>query len=153
MLSKKYASICVHEIPLISSVFIIPLYHLERLDLLRRSPICRRKILSFFACKLWECSSVTNCLNLLYKQGASILGAAVSGTTRGPSYNKDRCFTLLVIDDQNTDWSKYFRGRRLHGDYEIRVEQAEFRELSLTASETGTIVSMAVYRNGTKVIR
>lgn len=88
-----------------------------------------------------------------YYQGASILGAAVSGATRGPSYNKDRCFTLLVIDDQNTDWSKYFRGRRLHGDYEIRVEQAEFRELSLTASETGTVVSMAVYRNGTKVIR
>ncbi|XP_020298659.1 synapsin [Pseudomyrmex gracilis] len=86
-------------------------------------------------------------------QGASILGAAVSGATRGPSYSKDRCFTLLVIDDQNTDWSKYFRGRRLHGDYEIRVEQAEFRELSLTASETGTVVSMAVYRNGTKVIR
>ncbi|KAM0726347.1 Synapsin [Formica fusca] len=86
-------------------------------------------------------------------QGASILGAAVSGATRGPSYSKDRCFTLLVIDDQNTDWSKYFRGRRLHGDYEIRVEQAEFRELSLTASEAGTVVSMAVYRNGTKVIR
>ncbi|XP_046478691.1 synapsin [Neodiprion pinetum] len=86
-------------------------------------------------------------------QGASILGAAVSGATRGPSYNKDRCFTLLVVDDQNTDWSKYFRGRRLHGDYEIRVEQAEFRELSLTASEAGTIVSMAVFRNGTKVIR
>ncbi|EZA62281.1 Synapsin [Ooceraea biroi] len=89
----------------------------------------------------------------LLQRGASILGAAVSGATRGPSYSKDRCFTLLVIDDQNTDWSKYFRGRRLHGDYEIRVEQAEFRELSLTASETGTIVSMAVYRNGTKVIR
>ncbi|KAI4479929.1 hypothetical protein M0804_010668 [Polistes exclamans] len=86
-------------------------------------------------------------------QGASILGAAVSGATRGPSYSKDRCFTLLVIDDQNTDWSKYFRGRRLHGDYEIRVEQAEFRELSLTASEAGSTVSMAVYRNGTKVIR
>ncbi|XP_014481503.1 PREDICTED: synapsin [Dinoponera quadriceps] len=86
-------------------------------------------------------------------QGASILGAAVSGATRGPSYSKDRCFTLLVIDDQNTDWSKYFRGRRLHSDYEIRVEQAEFRELSLTASEAGTVVSMAVYRNGTKVIR
>lgn len=58
-----------------------------------------------------------------------------------------------MIDDQNTDWSKYFRGRRLHGDYEIRVEQAEFRELSLTASEVGSTVSMAVYRNGTKVIR
>ncbi|XP_012270539.2 synapsin, partial [Orussus abietinus] len=86
-------------------------------------------------------------------QGASILGAAVSGATRGPSFAKDRCFTLLVIDDQNTDWSKYYRGRRLHGDFEIRVEQAEFRELSLTASEAGTVVSMAVYRNGTKVIR
>ncbi|KAF7396791.1 hypothetical protein HZH66_007653 [Vespula vulgaris] len=86
-------------------------------------------------------------------QGASILGAAVSGATRGPSYSKDRCFTLLVIDDQNTDWSKYFRGRRLHGDYEIRVEQAEFREMSLTANEAGSTVSMAVYRNGTKVIR
>lgn len=58
-----------------------------------------------------------------------------------------------MIDDQNTDWSKYFRGRRLHGDYEIRVEQAEFREMSLTANEAGSTVSMAVYRNGTKVIR
>jgi hypothetical protein len=35
-------------------------------------------------------------------------GAAVSGagavTGSRPAYNKDRCFTLLVIDDQNTDW-------------------------------------------------
>lgn len=84
-------------------------------------------------------------------QGASIIGAAVSSATR-PTFNKDRCFTLLVLDDQNTDWSKYFRGRRLHVDYDIRVEQAEFREVSLTASaETGTLVSMAVIRNGTKV--
>lgn len=59
-------------------------------------------------------------------QGASIIGAAVSSATR-PAFNKDRCFTLLVLDDQNTDWSKYFRGKRLHGDYDIRVEQAEFR--------------------------
>ncbi|XP_023727743.2 synapsin, partial [Cryptotermes secundus] len=91
-------------------------------------------------------------------QGASILGAAVSGagavTGSRPAYNKDRCFTLLVIDDQNTDWSKYFRGKRLHGDYDIRVEQAEFKELSLTANvESGTTVSMAVFRNGTKVVR
>ncbi|KDR22299.1 Synapsin, partial [Zootermopsis nevadensis] len=92
-------------------------------------------------------------------QGASIIGAAVSGagaavTGSRPAYNKDRCFTLLVIDDQNTDWSKYFRGKRLHGDYDIRVEQAEFKELSLTANaESGTTVSMAVFRNGTKVVR
>lgn len=59
-------------------------------------------------------------------QGASIIGAAVSSATR-PSFNKDKCFTLLVLDDQNTDWSKYFRGKRLHGDYDVRVEQAEFK--------------------------
>ena len=50
--------------------------------------------------------------------------------------------------------SKYFRGRRLHGDWDIRVEQAEFKELSLTSSvESGCQVSMAVFRNGTKVMR
>lgn len=91
------------------------------------------------------------------EQGVSILGGAVSAAqqvAQRPTFNKDRCFTLLVIDDQNTDWSKYFRGKRIHGDYDIRVEQAEFKELTLTASsETGTSVSMAVFRNGTKVVR
>ncbi|CAH1395747.1 unnamed protein product [Nezara viridula] len=87
------------------------------------------------------------------EQGASLIGAAVSSAAR-PSYNKDRCFTLLVIDDQNTDWSKYFRVRRIHGDYDIRVEQAEFRELSLIAnSEQGTLINMTVIRNGTRVAR
>ena len=84
-------------------------------------------------------------------------GGAVSAAqqvAQRPTFNKDRCFTLLVIDDQNTDWSKYFRGKRVHGDFDIRVEQAEFKELSLTASsEAGTTVSMAVFRNGTKVVR
>nr|CAD7265964.1 unnamed protein product [Timema shepardi] len=84
---------------------------------------------------------------------AAVSGAGVVSGGR-PSYNKDRCFTLLVVDDQNTDWSKYFRGKRLHGDYDIRVEQAEFKELSLIASaDGGTTVSMAVFRNGTKVMR
>jgi synapsin len=36
------------------------------------------------------------------ERGAAIL-SAVPGASR-PSYNKERCFTLLVIDDQNTDW-------------------------------------------------
>lgn len=86
-------------------------------------------------------------------QGASIISSAVSSATR-PAFNKDRCFTLLVIDDQNTDWSKYFRGKRLHGDYDIRVEQAEFREISPIASgEQGVHVSMTVYRGGSKVTR
>jgi synapsin len=52
------------------------------------------------------------------------------------------------------DRSKYFRGRRIHGDWDVRVEQAEFREISITAnSESGVLVSMAVIRNGTKVVR
>ncbi|XP_055586585.1 synapsin [Uranotaenia lowii] len=75
-------------------------------------------------------------------QGASILGAAVSSAARVQPFNKDKCFTLLVLDDQNTDWSKYFRGKRLHSDYDIRVEQAEFREISLTANaDNGPLVS------------
>ncbi|EDS39023.1 synapsin [Culex quinquefasciatus] len=75
-------------------------------------------------------------------QGASIIGAAVSTAARVQPFNKDKCFTLLVLDDQNTDWSKYFRGKRLHGDYDIRVEQAEFREISLTANaDAGPLVS------------
>lgn len=52
------------------------------------------------------------------------------------------------------DRSKYFRGRKIQGDWDVRVEQAEFRELSVTASsESGAVVSMAVYRNATKVVR
>ncbi|KAH8267341.1 hypothetical protein KR018_011795, partial [Drosophila ironensis] len=88
-------------------------------------------------------------------QGASILGAAVqSATQRAPTFNKDKYFTLLVLDDQNTDWSKYFRGRRLHGDFDIRVEQAEFRDITVVSSaDTGPVVTMAAYRSGTRVAR
>lgn len=85
-------------------------------------------------------------------QGASIIGAAASTVSRVQAFNKDRCFTLLVVDDQNTDWSKYFRGKRLHGDYDIRVEQAEFSEISVTASgEGGPTVSIVSYKSGSKV--
>lgn len=37
--------------------------------------------------------------------------------------NRDKIKILLVIDDDHTDWSKYFRNRRLNGEFEIRVEQ------------------------------
>lgn len=63
-----------------------------------------------------------------------------------------RHLTLLVIDDQNTDWSKYFRGRKI-GDYDIRVEQAEFKEINVTSTAEGANVSMAVMRSGTRVGR
>lgn len=75
---------------------------------------------------------------------ANLIGAAANTVSRVQAFNKDRCFTLLVIDDQNTDWSKYFRGKRLHGDYDIRVEQAEFAEISVVASaEVGATVSIS----------
>lgn len=87
-------------------------------------------------------------------QGASILGAAVSSASRVTSSvsSSGRHLTLLVIDDQNTDWSKYFRGKRI-GDYDIKVEQAEFKEINVTATADGASVSMAVYRGGTRVGR
>uniref|UniRef100_A0AAR2KF26 Synapsin-1 n=1 Tax=Pygocentrus nattereri TaxID=42514 RepID=A0AAR2KF26_PYGNA len=30
---------------------------------------------------------------------------------------------LLVIDDQQTDWAKVFKGRKVHGEFDIKVEQ------------------------------
>ncbi|CAK1553697.1 unnamed protein product [Leptosia nina] len=83
----------------------------------------------------------------------SLVGSVTSVASVGRGYNRDRCVTLLVVDDQNTDWSKYFRNRRLPGEWDIRVEQAEFRELTVTANSDGANVSMAVYRSGTKVTR
>ncbi|XP_070455920.1 synapsin-3 [Equus przewalskii] len=61
---------------------------------------------------------------------------------------------LLVIDDAHTDWAKYFHGKKVNGEIEIRVEQAEFSELNLAAYVTGgCMVDMQVVRNGTKVVR
>ncbi|XP_064605137.1 synapsin-like [Liolophura sinensis] len=86
--------------------------------------------------------------------------SSATGITRGlfsstkPSYNKDRCKILLVVDDQHTDWLKYFRGRKIFGDWDIRVEQAEFSEINLAAyTDSGTVVDIQVTRNGTKVVR
>uniref|UniRef100_A0A665TST7 Synapsin III n=1 Tax=Echeneis naucrates TaxID=173247 RepID=A0A665TST7_ECHNA len=61
---------------------------------------------------------------------------------------------LLVIDDQHTDWAKYFRGKKMNGEYEIRVEQAEFSEINLASYViSGCLVDMQVNKSGTKVVR
>ncbi|CAG9819116.1 unnamed protein product [Phaedon cochleariae] len=87
--------------------------------------------------------SLLQCLQSLTEpmrdQGTSILGAEVSSST--PS-----------VTSGNTDWGKYFRGRRI-GDCEIRVEQAEFREITVTATADAATVSMTVLRGGTRVGR
>ncbi|XP_076152627.1 synapsin-3 [Alosa pseudoharengus] len=61
---------------------------------------------------------------------------------------------LLVVDDPHTDWAKYFRGRKLNGECEIRVEQAEFTEINLASYvNSGCMIDMQVTRGGTKVVR
>ncbi|KAL6082967.1 hypothetical protein STEG23_028219 [Scotinomys teguina] len=50
--------------------------------------------------------------------------------------------------------AKCFRGKKILGDYDIKVEQAEFSELNLVAHADGSYaVDMQVLRNGTKVVR
>ncbi|XP_067244892.1 synapsin-2b isoform X2 [Chanodichthys erythropterus] len=61
---------------------------------------------------------------------------------------------LLVIDEPQHEWAKIFRGKKVQGDYDIKVEQAEFSEINLVAHANGTCsVDMQVIRNGTKVVR
>ncbi|XP_066183041.1 synapsin-2 [Sylvia atricapilla] len=61
---------------------------------------------------------------------------------------------LLVIDEPHTDWAKAFRGKKVHGEYDIKVEQAEFSEINLIAHADGNYaVDIQVIRNGTKVVR
>nr|AID23654.1 synapsin [Hofstenia miamia] len=74
--------------------------------------------------------------------------ASVADSARG------KCKILLVIDDAQTDWQKYFRGKRLFGDYDVRVEQAEFSEINVAAySDGGVMVDMHVMRGGNKIVR
>ncbi|XP_030273021.1 synapsin-1 isoform X2 [Sparus aurata] len=61
---------------------------------------------------------------------------------------------LLVVDDQQTDWVKVFRGRKVHGEYDIKVEQAEFSEINLVANSIGSYnVNIDAIRNGHKVTK
>ncbi|KAF7651299.1 hypothetical protein LDENG_00112560 [Lucifuga dentata] len=50
--------------------------------------------------------------------------------------------------------AKLFRGKKVLGDYDIKVEQAEFSEINLVSHSNGTCnVDMQVIRSGTKVVR
>ncbi|NXI58121.1 SYN2 protein, partial [Chloroceryle aenea] len=50
--------------------------------------------------------------------------------------------------------AKAFRGKKVHGEYDIKVEQAEFSEINLIAHADGNYaVDIQVFRNGTKVVR
>ncbi|XP_037337950.2 synapsin-1 isoform X1 [Pungitius pungitius] len=61
---------------------------------------------------------------------------------------------LLVIDDLQTDWVKVFRGKKVHSEFDIKVEQAEFSEISLVVNSTGSYnVDIDAIRNGHKVTK
>uniref|UniRef100_A0A8C5R6Z0 Synapsin-1 n=1 Tax=Leptobrachium leishanense TaxID=445787 RepID=A0A8C5R6Z0_9ANUR len=80
--------------------------------------------------------------------------AASAGLAPQPAGTERRLRHLLVIDHPQVDWAKCFRGKKVHGDYEIRVEQAEFSEINLVAHSDGTYaVDLQMIRNGTKIVR
>ncbi|XP_016431155.1 synapsin-2-like isoform X2 [Sinocyclocheilus rhinocerous] len=91
-------------------------------------------------------SSITN----VVKQTAASAGLV----EQSPAAVSRKFKILLVIDEPQHEWAKIFRGKKVHGDYDVKVEQAEFSEINLVAHANGTCsVDMQVIRNGTKVVR
>ncbi|KAG7319026.1 hypothetical protein KOW79_017500 [Hemibagrus wyckioides] len=91
-------------------------------------------------------SSITN----VVKQTAASAGLV----EQSPAQSSKKFKVLLVIDEPQNEWAKLFRGKKVQGEYDIRVEQAEFSEINLVAHANGTCsVDMQVIRNGTKVVR
>jgi len=71
---------------------------------------------------------------------------------RSGSINPNKCLTLLIIDGATTDWSIYFRGRKVR-DLDIRVVQAEFSELTVIASSSdGVVVGVTNTGRGGKTV-
>ncbi|XP_053727578.1 synapsin-1 isoform X3 [Synchiropus splendidus] len=94
-------------------------------------------------------SSISNAVKQTTAAAAATLSEAADRA--GVSSNAK---ILLVIDDQQTDWVKVFRGRKVHGEFDIKVEQAEFSEINLVADSTGTYnVDIDAIRNGHKVTK
>ncbi|KAG7495435.1 synapsin-2 [Solea senegalensis] len=94
-------------------------------------------------------SSITNAV----KQTAASAAGFVEQSAPSPSLSK-KFKILLVIDEPQHEWVKVFRGKKVLGDYDIRVEQAEFSEVNLVSHSNGTCnVDMLVIRSGTKVVR
>ncbi|XP_026096528.1 synapsin-2-like [Carassius auratus] len=91
-------------------------------------------------------SSITNAV----KQTAASAGLV----EQSPAAVSRRFKILLVIDEPQHEWAKIFRGKKVQGDYDVKVEQAEFSEINLVAHANGVCsVDMQVIRNGTKVVR
>uniref|UniRef100_A0A087Y4Y9 Synapsin-1 n=1 Tax=Poecilia formosa TaxID=48698 RepID=A0A087Y4Y9_POEFO len=93
-------------------------------------------------------SSITN----VVKQTAASAAGFVEQSAPSPSLSK-KFKILLIIDEPQHEWAKVFRGKKVLGEYDIKVEQAEFSEVNLVAHSNGTCnVDMQVIRGGTKVV-
>lgn len=67
--------------------------------------------------------------------------------------NKSKCLWRPITLKQLDYRSGYFRGKKLFGDWDVRVEQAEFQDLVLTASSSkGAIVTIKEI-GGSKLLR
>ncbi|TKS71242.1 Synapsin-2 Synapsin II [Collichthys lucidus] len=87
-------------------------------------------------------SSITN----VVKQTAASAAGFVEQSAPSPSLSK-KFKILLIIDEPQHEWAKVFRGKKILGDYDIKVEQAEFSEVNLVSHSNGTCnVDMQVIR-------
>ncbi|KAJ8372085.1 hypothetical protein AAFF_G00294990 [Aldrovandia affinis] len=94
-------------------------------------------------------SSISNAVKQTTAAAAASFTEAADRAS-GPA----RAKILLVIDDQQTDWSKFFKGKKVHGEFDIKVEQAEFSEINLVAHATGSYsVDIEAIRNGNKITK
>uniref|UniRef100_W5NAS8 Synapsin-1 n=1 Tax=Lepisosteus oculatus TaxID=7918 RepID=W5NAS8_LEPOC len=94
-------------------------------------------------------SSISNAVKQTTAAAAATFSEATDRAT-GPS----RAKILLVIDDQQTDWVKFFKGKKVHGEFDIKVEQASFSEINLVAHATGSYsVDIEALRNGNKITK
>uniref|UniRef100_A0AAY4ET28 Synapsin-1 n=1 Tax=Denticeps clupeoides TaxID=299321 RepID=A0AAY4ET28_9TELE len=108
----------------------------------RRQPASQTPGAGFF-------SSISNAVKQTTAAAAATFNEATerSGSAAGAK-------VLLVVDDQQTDWAKVFRGKKVHGEFDIKVEQADFSEINLVAHATGSYsVDIEAIRNGNKITK
>ncbi|XP_045716352.1 synapsin-1 isoform X1 [Phyllostomus hastatus] len=99
-------------------------------------------------------SSLSNAVKQTTAAAAATFSEQVGGGSGGGGRGGAAARVLLVIDEPHTDWAKYFKGKKIHGEIDIKVEQAEFSDLNLVAHANGGFsVDMEVLRNGVKVVR
>ncbi|XP_003217719.2 synapsin-2 [Anolis carolinensis] len=97
-------------------------------------------------------SSFFSSLSNAVKQTAASAGLVDASSVSPAAAKKFKL--LLVIDEPHTEWTKSFRGKKVLGEYDIKVEQAQFSEVNLIAHADGNYaVDIQTFRNGTKVVR